>query len=55
VASSDRQSTADEISRLADLQDKCVIDGAEFWQAKAKALSCRCLTLKYGSNNEEDL
>jgi hypothetical protein len=32
-------SAADEISRLADLRDKGVIDEAEFQQAKAKALS----------------
>jgi hypothetical protein len=42
VASSDRQGTADDISRLADLQDKGVINEAEFQQAKARVLSLLC-------------
>jgi type VI protein secretion system component VasK len=39
VASSNGRGTADEISRLADLRDKGIINEAEFQQAKAKALS----------------
>lgn len=39
VASSDGQSAANEISRLADLRDRGVISETEFEQAKAKALA----------------
>lgn len=38
VAGSGGKSTADEISRLADLKDKGVITDAEFQAGKAKAL-----------------
>jgi hypothetical protein len=39
VASEGGGSTADEISRLADLRDRGVISEAEFQQAKTKALA----------------
>jgi hypothetical protein len=38
VTSSDGQSAADEIARLAQLRDQGVLTEAEFQQAKAKAL-----------------
>ena len=38
VTSSDGQSAADEIARLAQLRDQGVLSEAEFQQAKAKAL-----------------
>jgi hypothetical protein len=39
VTSSDGGSTADELSRLAELRDRGVIDEAEFQQLKAKAMA----------------
>lgn len=39
ATSSNGRGTADEISKLADLRDKGVINEAEFQQAKTKALS----------------